>query len=70
MDNSVVTGYWEKEVDGVDDSSNCCLLWTIIPVWASECSNRVIICLPLQTSILIYVTRYDKTVLIAIKLLS
>ena len=41
MDYCVTIGYWEEDVDGIDDSSNCCLLWTVIPVWASECLNRV-----------------------------
>ena len=32
MDTSVVTGYREEEINGVGDSSNCCLLWTVIPL--------------------------------------
>ena len=32
MDYCTVTGYWEEEVDGIDNSSSCCLLWTVIPL--------------------------------------
>ena len=32
MDYCVTIGYWEEEVDGINDSSNCCLLRTVIPL--------------------------------------
>ena len=45
MDYCVTTGYWEEEVDGIDDSSNYCLLWTVIPLSGQvsvqiECLNN------------------------------
>ena len=30
MDYSTVTGYWEEEVNGIDNNYSCCLLWTVI----------------------------------------
>ena len=32
MDYCTITGYWEEEVNGIDNSSSCCLLWTVIPL--------------------------------------
>ena len=32
MDYSTIIGYWEEEINGIDSSSSCCLLWTIIPL--------------------------------------
>ena len=30
MDHCVITGYWEEEIHGIDNSSCCSLLWTVI----------------------------------------
>ena len=45
MDHCTVTGYWEEEVDGIDDSSNRRMLWTVIPLSGQvsvqiECLNN------------------------------
>ena len=46
MDHCVITGYWEEEIHGIDDSSCCSLLWTVITLsgqvsaWVSSVSRQ------------------------------
>ena len=30
MDHCVIADYWEEEIHGIDDSSCCDLLWTVV----------------------------------------
>ena len=46
MDHCVIADYWEEEIHGIDDSSCCSLLWTVITLswqvsaWVSSVSRQ------------------------------